>query len=294
MRSPIVASAVALLMLAGCASGPGGRRPVPDKLVVLTFDDSVKSHATVAAPLLRKYGFGATFFITEGFNFPTNKMDYMTWEEIRSLHEQGFEIGNHTRDHMSLTAANLPRLGEQIDAINARCAEHGIPPTVSFAYCGNDVLDDGRVFQILREAGIIWARRGTRPEQPAPTKDRPGFPYEPAADHPLFIPSAGIPAPGYTLEDFIRSVSMARDGKIAVLQFHGVPEGEHPWVHVEKQDFEAFMKYLHDHDYTVIAMRDLARYVDPTEAPDDAMAVVRRRQQEMAPPTVTPRPGAGN
>jgi peptidoglycan-N-acetylglucosamine deacetylase len=106
MRSPIVASAVALLMLAGCASGPGGRRPVPDKLVVLTFDDSVKSHATVAAPLLRKYGFGATFFITEGFNFPTNKMDYMTWEEIRALHEQGFEIGNHTRDHMSLTAAN--------------------------------------------------------------------------------------------------------------------------------------------------------------------------------------------
>ena len=41
--------------------------PVPDKLVVLTFDDSVASHATFVAPLLKKHGFGATFFITEGF-----------------------------------------------------------------------------------------------------------------------------------------------------------------------------------------------------------------------------------
>jgi peptidoglycan/xylan/chitin deacetylase (PgdA/CDA1 family) len=43
---------------------------VPDKLVVLTFDDSVASHYTVVRPLLKRYGFGATFFITEGFSFP--------------------------------------------------------------------------------------------------------------------------------------------------------------------------------------------------------------------------------
>ena len=41
--------------------------PIPDRLVVLTFDDSVASHATFVAPLLKKHGFGATFFITEGF-----------------------------------------------------------------------------------------------------------------------------------------------------------------------------------------------------------------------------------
>ena len=38
--------------------------PVPDKLVVLTFDDSVASQANYVAPLLKKHGFGATFFIT--------------------------------------------------------------------------------------------------------------------------------------------------------------------------------------------------------------------------------------
>ena len=73
-----------------------------EKTVVLTFDDSVKSQATFAAPLLKKYGFNATFFITEGFSFHMRKDLYMTWEEIKNLHDQGFEIGNHTQKHKNL------------------------------------------------------------------------------------------------------------------------------------------------------------------------------------------------
>jgi len=34
--------------------------PIPDRTVVLTFDDSVKSHFTVVKPILEKHGFGAT------------------------------------------------------------------------------------------------------------------------------------------------------------------------------------------------------------------------------------------
>ena len=51
--------------------------PIPDKLVVLTFDDSVKSHFTVVREALLKYRFGATFFITEGFDFKTSEMLHM-------------------------------------------------------------------------------------------------------------------------------------------------------------------------------------------------------------------------
>ena len=32
-----------------------GQQAVPDKLVVLTFDDSVKSHFTVVRPILKEY-----------------------------------------------------------------------------------------------------------------------------------------------------------------------------------------------------------------------------------------------
>ena len=71
----------AFLVLALAPSAPA-LEPTPDKLVVLTFDDASKSHFTVARPVLLKYKFGATFFVTEGWDFATNKRDYMTWEEI--------------------------------------------------------------------------------------------------------------------------------------------------------------------------------------------------------------------
>ena len=64
-----------LLCVAGVVAALSGRfggaqlQPVPDKLVVLTFDDSKASQYTVVRPLLKKYGFGATFFISEGFSF---------------------------------------------------------------------------------------------------------------------------------------------------------------------------------------------------------------------------------
>src|SRR5437762_14385035 len=114
-----------------------GLEPIPDKLIVLTFDDGSKSHFTVAWPLLLKHKFGATFFVTEGFDFPTNKTDYMTWDEIAQLHRDGFEIGNHTRDHMAVTDRTVRDLAAQVRAINAQCKEHGIPEPVSFAYPAN-------------------------------------------------------------------------------------------------------------------------------------------------------------
>src|SRR5207244_3705098 len=84
--------------------------PIPDRLVVLTFDDAIKSHYTVARGALKKYGFSATFFVTEGLGFKSNPDAYMTWEEIRALHADGFEIGNHTRDHTSVNSKNAERL----------------------------------------------------------------------------------------------------------------------------------------------------------------------------------------
>src|SRR5262249_24077319 len=165
-------------------SKPGRLLPIPDRLVVLTFDDSKASHYTVVRPILKRYGFGATFFISEGFGFPTNKQDYLTWDQIAQLHQDGFEIGNHTRDHLGVSSKTLGQLREQIEPINRRCAEHGIPRTVSFAYPGNAIVPEA--LPILSELGFRFARRGGAPEYPY--EHGRGFAYEPGADHPLLIP----------------------------------------------------------------------------------------------------------
>ena len=90
-------------------------KTIPDKLVVLTFDDGCKSQATFVGPLLKSYGFGATFYITEGLNFLTNKEAYMTWEEVRGLHDAGFEIGNHTRHHRNVTQQSAAELRADLE-----------------------------------------------------------------------------------------------------------------------------------------------------------------------------------
>jgi peptidoglycan/xylan/chitin deacetylase (PgdA/CDA1 family) len=251
--------------------------PVPDKLVVLTFDDAKASHYWVVRPLLKRYGFGATFFISEGFSFRTNKEDYLTWEQIAELNKDGFEIGNHTRDHLSVSTRTLGQLREQVETINARCLEHGIPRPVTFAYPGNAIVPGA--LPILKELGIQFARRGGAPEYPY-ERGR-GFAFEPGADHPLLIPSAGDVRPNWSLDDFKTAVNQAHDGRIAVLQFHGTPDREHPWVNTQPERFEQFMRYLYTNNFKGIALRDLARYVDPQKVPANPLAIMEQRKASL-------------
>ena len=257
---------------------PPRLEPIPDKLVVLTFDDSKASHYTVVRPILKKYGFGATFFITEAFSFRTNKEDYLTWDQIGELHRDGFEIGNHTRDHLAASKENLPKLKDQVEAINAQCAAHGVPAPVSFAYPGN-AIDPGGI-RLLEQLGFRFARRGGAPEYPYEAGN--GVAYEPGRDHPLLLPSAGDARPLWTLENLKRAASQAKNGKIAILQFHGAPDIEHPWVHTPRERFEEYMKYLHDEGFKAIAMRDLAKHVDWRQKPDDPWAIIEQRKRELS------------
>src|SRR5688500_13485086 len=201
---PLFASVAAMLLaFVSLVSPTSAAQPIPDKLVVLTFDDSSASHHAVAAPLLKRYGFGATFFITEGFTFRTNKRDYMTWEQIAELHRDGFEIGNHTRDHMSVSERSVPRLAEQLEAIAARCREYGIPVPVSFAWPGNQFHPSA--LPVLQQAGIRFARRGGEPEVPYALGG--GVAYEPGADHPLLVPTTGDARPDWMLDNLQRALS---------------------------------------------------------------------------------------
>ncbi len=267
---------VPLLVLAQVpVADPPGKLPVPEKLVVLTFDDASKSHFTKAGPLLKKLGHGATFFVTEGFDFPTNKKDYMSWEEIRGLSRMGFEIGNHTMDHGAVTG---PDLAGRIRALNQRFAAYNIPKPVSFAYPGNAISPTA--LPILKAEGIRFARRGGAPEYAYTTGK--GVGYEPYLDHPLLIPSAGDSRPTWTLADFQSAVAKAQSGNIAVIQFHGVPDTAHNWVNTNYETFEEMMRWLKSSGHTGISLGDLEKYVDPTITPSDWQFPIQDRQKRIA------------
>lgn len=262
----------------GVAMPAWGLEPIPERLVVLTFDDSAKSHVTVVRPLLKELGFGATFFVAEGSDSRDTERDTMSWEDIAQLHREGFEIGSHPRDHAPLTGPYLAMVAEQVEAIATRCREHGIPKPVSFAYPGQAFAVEA--FDLLHRQGIAFARRGGAPEYDDDSGR--GVAYEPGLDHPLLIPSAGEGRLPWTMDEFQRAVSQAQGGRIAVLRFHGLPDPADGGVSIPNERFRESMLYLARHEFNVIAMRDLARYVDPTIAPTDPMLPIEDRRRRIS------------
>lgn len=120
-----------LLAFACAAFNASALEPIPDKLVVLTFDDANKSDRSFVAEVLKKHGFGATFYVTEGLGFLKSKAHYTTWAEIRELHDMGFEIGNHTQHHRNVArldadslSASLAHIDRSIDRVAVGGEEH--------------------------------------------------------------------------------------------------------------------------------------------------------------------------
>jgi peptidoglycan/xylan/chitin deacetylase (PgdA/CDA1 family) len=73
---------------------------LPEKPVMITFDDSRLEHATIAAPVLEKSGFRGVFFI---MTITYGKKNYMSTGQIAGLSKAGHIIGLHTWDHQMVT-----------------------------------------------------------------------------------------------------------------------------------------------------------------------------------------------
>ena len=260
---------------------PSQLLPIPDNLVVLTFDDGNKSDFANVPKVLKKHGFGATFYVTEGLGFLKNPQNYLSWEQIRQLHEMGYEIGNHTQHHRNVSHLKSEELAASLAHIDKRCAENKITKPVTFCYPG--FRNNHASVKVLEKHGFLFARRGVGPEYKDPGKGARGPAYDPKVDDPLLVPTTGYAGPDWKMKDLKWAIDQAEDGKITVLCFHGIPAIEHPWVSTDLKDFEKYMQYLKDEGCTVIAMRDLAKYVNPNHRPHkaDPYQPVRKRVAEM-------------
>ena len=69
---------------------------LPEKSVILTFDDGWENQYIYGLPLLKKYGYAGTFFV---FTNAIGHTHYLTWDEIHTLAREGFTIGDHTKSH---------------------------------------------------------------------------------------------------------------------------------------------------------------------------------------------------
>ena len=163
-----------------------------------------------------------------------------------------------------------------LEQVERSCAAHGIDVPTTYGYPGGH--HDLDTVDALADKGYRFARRGIYPERPDHIDGAFGRAYEPGVDHSLLIPAAGVNGASWDLADLCAAAASGGPGQVAVLTFHGVPD-HHPWCHTDPGLFTRFISYLAANDYQVIALRDLARYVDPGRRPADPYASVSVRQR---------------
>lgn len=91
--------------------------PLPEKSVLITFDDGYADNYENAFPILKKYGFKATIFVIAGF--VGEKQHYLTWEQAREMEAYGISIESHTMTHRSMTELTDDQLKEELTASKA-------------------------------------------------------------------------------------------------------------------------------------------------------------------------------
>ncbi len=130
--------------------------PLPDKPVVLNFDDGWKNQYTHALPILKKYGMTATFFV---FTNAIGHMNYLSWDELHELEAAGMTIADHTRSHPYLfKIKDATRLHDEIIESKKILESHLGHPVSLFAFPFG--YDNPAALPFIKEAGYAAARLG--------------------------------------------------------------------------------------------------------------------------------------
>ncbi|MFG2956859.1 polysaccharide deacetylase family protein [Streptomyces sp. NPDC048291] len=142
-----------------CAGWRSGG-PLPDRPVLITFDDGYEGVHRHALPVLAKHGFVSTLFVSTGWirgAYDTGGgLDAMLdWDQVRELAGTGCEIGGHSHTHPQLDQLDDDRLRtELVRSREIVTDELGAPPS-SFAYPYG--YSSRRVRQAVRDAGYAQA-----------------------------------------------------------------------------------------------------------------------------------------
>jgi peptidoglycan/xylan/chitin deacetylase (PgdA/CDA1 family) len=127
---------------------------LPEKPVVITFDDGYEDNYTKAFPILKKYGYTATVFAVTSY---INGQGFMSWAQLQELIANGWQIEGHTINHPHLVKDNLTTADLEKELKEAKSIlEKGLNRKVRFfAYPFGDYNTAIRLK--VREAGYLMA-----------------------------------------------------------------------------------------------------------------------------------------
>lgn len=123
---------------------------LPEKSIIITLDDGHISNYTLAYPILKKYRFKATFFVTAGW---VGLPDYLSWKQIREMNDNGMEIGSHALTHPNLTELNPEQIKFELEK-SKKILEDKLGKPINFlAIPGSHY--NSKIKRIAREVGYL-------------------------------------------------------------------------------------------------------------------------------------------
>jgi len=127
-----------------------GKKELPAKPVLLTFDDGHWDLDTVVLPILKKYHVKATAYIITGF---IGSSDFLNKYQLNDIINSGLiEIGAHTVHHIALRSKLYPTVYYEVNQSKAYLENNYHIKVRSFAYPYGSY--DNQAMQIVKDAGF--------------------------------------------------------------------------------------------------------------------------------------------
>lgn len=106
-------------------------RPIPEKSVVITFDDGSIDNYTKAFPILKEFNVKATMYVISDY---INRSGYINSDQIKEMSDYGIDIESHTVSHRRLSTLSyeeqLKELKDSKEAIQKLTGK----PVIAIAY----------------------------------------------------------------------------------------------------------------------------------------------------------------
>lgn len=134
-------------------AGLMGLEKLPEKSIVLTFDDGYIDFFVNAYPILKKYNFKATSFIPTGL---IGQGYYLTWEQIQEMQKSGLtSFQAHSINHPNLTL--LDPLSIKVEVLDSKKElEQRLNSIVNF-FCYPYGASSTQIQGIVQSSGYIGA-----------------------------------------------------------------------------------------------------------------------------------------
>jgi peptidoglycan/xylan/chitin deacetylase (PgdA/CDA1 family) len=116
---------------------------LPERPIVISFDDGYTDFLVNAVPILQRYEFGATLYVVTKYVGQSSAWlhgqgagdrSMLTWAQLAEVSAAGIECGAHSHTHVQLDTVPLPEAREEIVRSKSEMEQHLNRPVETFAY----------------------------------------------------------------------------------------------------------------------------------------------------------------